>query len=420
MPRGERKGRLEKAAVCLKWSAHVVFSIGRAVGCGSAASRCDPSSRLQSNDRMDKKFRVFATCDIGEAIDLLRKRGYEVEVYPHPEAPPKSLIIEKVKAGIDGLITTLRDPIDAEVFEAGKRKLKVVAQIAVGFDNINRADANRYKIPFTHTADVLTEATAEFAFFIMAMLARKMWPAERLTRENQWGYWHPYLPFLGDEVTGKTVAVIGTGRIGLAFIKKASGFDMNVLCYDPAYENHAFVKTIQEINDLRHARGLVKEKAWIKYVPFEQALREADFVSVHVPLLRPGESATPTYHLFNEQTLSLMKATAYLVNSSRGPVVDEAALALALRENWIAGAALDVYETEPLPMDSPLLDPAIADRCRLMPHFASAARITRLSTDPDKGMAGRCAQGLIDVLEGNYGGDVTKMPYVVNKEAFGK
>ena len=367
---------------------------------------------------MDKKFRVFATCDIGEAIDVLRKRGYEVEVYPHPEAPPKSVILEKVHSGIDGLITTLRDAIDAQVFEAGQGKLKVVAQIAVGFDNINRADANRYKVPFTHTADVLTEATAEFAFFMMGALARKMWSAEHLTRENQWGYWHPYLPFLGDEVTGKTVAVIGTGRIGLAFIKKSVGFDMNVLCYDPAYQNHAFVKTIQEIYELRHARGLTKEKAWIKYLAFEEALRHADFVSVHVPLLRKGESNTPTYHLFNEQTLSLMKSTAYLVNTSRGPVVDEAALALALRENWIAGAALDVYEKEPLPADSPLRDPAIADRCRLMPHFASAARITRLSTDPEKGMAGRCVQGLIDVLEGNYGGDVTKMPYVVNKEAF--
>ncbi len=369
---------------------------------------------------MSKKFRVFATCDIGEAIDLLRKRGYEVEVYPQPEAPPKSLIIEKVRSGVDGLITTLRDPIDAEVFEAGKGMLKVVGQIAVGFDNINRADANRYKVPFTHTADVLTEATAEFAFFMMGTLARKMWTAEHLTRENQWGYWHPYLPFLGDEVTGKTVAVIGTGRIGLAFIKKCTGFDMNVLCYDPAYENHAYLKAIQEVNDLRHARGLVKEKAWIKYVPFEEALRGADFVSVHVPLLRAGESATPTYHLFNETTLRLMRPTAYLVNTSRGPVVSEAALARALRDNWIAGAALDVYEKEPLPVDSPLRDPAIADRCRLMPHFASAARITRLSTDPDKGMAGRCAQGLIDVLEGNYGGDVTKMPYVVNKEGFTK
>jgi glyoxylate reductase len=369
---------------------------------------------------MTKKFRVFATCDIGESIELLRKRGYEVEVYPQPKAPPKSLILEKVKSGIDGLITTLRDPIDAEVFEAGKGKLRVVAQIAVGFDNINRADANRYKIPFTHTADVLTEATAEFAFFMLGALARKMWTAEHLLRENKWDYWHPYLPFLGDEVTGKTIAIIGTGRIGLAMIKKCAGFDMNILCYDPAYQNHEFVKAIQEIKDLLQARAIAKEKTWIKYTTVDDALREADFVSVHVPLLREGESDTPTYHLFNERTLRMMKPTAFLVNTSRGPVVDEAALARALREKWIAGAALDVYEKEPLPADSPLRDPAIEDRCRLFPHFASAAKITRLSTDPNKGMAGRCVQGLIDVLEGNYGGDVTKMPYVVNKEAFGK
>jgi glyoxylate reductase len=172
--------------------------------------------------------RVFATCDIGDALNILRQRGYDLEVYPKPEAPPKSLIIEKVKSGVDGLITTLRDPIDAEIFAAGDTTLKVVAQFAVGFDNINRADANQYKVPFTNTADVLTEATAEFAFFLMGALARKLWPAEHLTRENRWGYWHPYLPFLGDEVTGKTVAVIGTGRIGLAMIKKCAGFDMNI------------------------------------------------------------------------------------------------------------------------------------------------------------------------------------------------
>ena len=116
---------------------------------------------------MTAQFRVFATCDIGESIDLLRNRGYEVEVYSLPDPPPKSLIIEKVKSGIDGLITTLRDRIDAEVFGAGGT-LKVVAQYAVGFDNINRADANRFKIPFTNTGDVLTETTAEFAFFILA------------------------------------------------------------------------------------------------------------------------------------------------------------------------------------------------------------------------------------------------------------
>jgi glyoxylate reductase len=367
---------------------------------------------------MSKNFRVFATCDIGPALDVLRKRGYQLEVYPEPKAPPKSLILDQVRSGIDGLITTLRDQIDAEVFEAGKGKLKVVAQLAVGFDNINRADAKRFKVPFTNTADVLTEATAEFAFFIMGDLARRTWPAEHLTRENKWGFWHPYLPFLGDEVTGKTIAIIGTGRIGLAMIKKCAGFDMNILCYDPAYQNHEFISGIQETMDLRHARGIQKERTWIKYVSFEEALHDADFVSVHVPLIREGESSTPTFHLFNERTLRMMKPTAFLVNTSRGPVVDEAALARALKENWIAGAALDVYEKEPLPADSPLRDPAIEDRCRLLPHFASAGRITRLSPDPDKGMAGRCVQGLMDVLEGNYGGDVKKMPYVVNKEAF--
>ncbi len=366
------------------------------------------------------KARVFATCDIGESINLLRAKGYDVEVYPKPEAPPKELIIEKVKSGVDGLITTLRDKIDAEIFEAGKGTLKVVAQIAVGFDNINRADANKYKIPFTNTADVLTEATAEFAFFMMGALARKLWTAEHLTRENKWGYWHPYLPFLGDEVTGKTVSVIGTGRIGLAMIKKCAGFDMNILCYDPAYQNHDYVKAIQETMDLRHTRGIQREKTWIKYVSLDEALAQGDFVSVHVPLLREGESPTPTFHLFNETNLRKMKPTAFLVNTSRGPVVDEAALAKALRENWIGGAALDVYEKEPLSPDSPLRDLAIEDRCRLMPHFASAGKITRLSTDPDKGMAGRCAQGLMDVLEGHYGGNFTKMPYVVNKEAFAK
>ena len=366
----------------------------------------------------DKKFRVFATCQIGEAIELLRQRGYDVEVYPGPEAPPKKLIVEKVGSGVDGLITTLRDPIDAEIFEAGKGKLKVVAQIAVGFDNINRADANRFKVPFTHTADVLTEATAEFAFFMLGALARKLWDAEKLLRENRWGAWHPFLPFLGDEVTGKTIAIIGTGRIGLAMIKKCTGFDMNILCYDPAYQNHDFINGIQKIKDLRQQLGISHDKTWIKYVTLEQALREADYISIHVPLVRPDESDTPTLHLINEKTLRVMKPTAMLVNTSRGPVVDEKAVAKALRENWIAGAALDVFEKEPLPADSPLRDGAIEDRARLYPHFASAAKITRLSTDPNKGMAGRCVQGLIDVLENHYGGDPSKMPYVVNKEAF--
>src|SRR6187551_3182278 len=260
-----------------------------------------------------ERFRVFATSRIGDAAEkLLRARGYDLEVFQGPEAPAKKLIVEKVESGIDGLITTLRDPIDAEIFEAGKSSLKVVAQIAVGFDNINRADANKYKIPFTHTADVLTEATAEFAFLMMGMLARKMYASERLVREQTWPSWHPFLPFLGDEVTGKTIAIIGTGRIGLAMIKKCSGFDMNILCYDPAYQNHEYIKAIHDLMDLRHARGIQKEKTWIKYVEFEDSLRGADYVSLHVPLLREGEADKPTYHLINENTLKLMKPTAYL------------------------------------------------------------------------------------------------------------
>jgi len=365
----------------------------------------------------NQKFRVYATCHIGDAAEnLLRKKGYELEVYPGPEAPPKQLIVEKVRSGADGLITTLRDPIDAEVFAAGNGTLKVVSQIAVGFDNINRADANRYKVPITNTAEVLNDATAEFAFLMMGTLARRMWDSEKMVREHKWGAWHPFLPFLGDEVSGKTIAVLGTGRIGLALIKKCLGFDMNVLCYDPVYHNERFVSDMQLLMDLRHKLGMVKEKNWIRYAPLDEALSQADYVSLHVPLIREGK--TPTYHLINERTLKLMRKEAYLINASRGPVVDEHALATALKERLIAGAALDVFEKEPLAADSPLLDPEIENRCRLFHHFASAGRITRLSTDPEKGMAGRCIQGLMDVLEGNYGGDITRMPYVVNKEAW--
>lgn len=363
------------------------------------------------------KFKVFATCHIGDAAEsLLREKGCDLDIYPGPEAPQKSVIVDKVRSGVDGLITTLRDPIDAEVFEAGKGTLKVVSQIAVGFDNINRADANRYRVPFTNTPEVLNDTTAEFAFFMMGALSRRLWDSERMVREGKWGAWHPFLPFLGDEITGKTIAIIGTGRIGLALIKKCTGFDMNVLCYDPVYQNHRFAADIQELMDLRHRLGMVKEKNWIKYVSLEEALAEADYVSLHVPLVREGKM--PTYHLINERTLKLMRKDAYLINAARGPVIDEAALAKALKERWIAGAALDVFEHEPLSSESPLLDPEIEDRCRLYPHFASAGRITRQSVDAEKGMAGRCVQGLLDVLEGNYGGDRTRMPYVVNKEAW--
>ncbi|HJZ13691.1 MAG TPA: NAD(P)-dependent oxidoreductase, partial [Acidobacteriota bacterium] len=206
---------------------------------------------------MPSNIRIFATADIGkDAIDRLRAQGYEVEVYPDVEAPPKSLILEKVRSGISALITTLRDKVDEEVFTAGEGTLRIVAQDAVGFNNIDRNAANRHRIPFSNTADVLTEATAEFAFFILGCVARKLYPSERLVEEGKWPSWHPYEPFLGDEVTGRTIAVIGTGRIGKALIKKASGFDMNILCYDSEYQDHKFVQSMQRVMDLRFAEKL--------------------------------------------------------------------------------------------------------------------------------------------------------------------
>jgi len=359
------------------------------------------------------KFRVFATCDIGEeALGRLSERGYDLEVYERVEPPPKELIIAKVKSGIDALITTLRDPIDEEVLQAGQGALKVVAQDAVGFDNIDRVAANRLRIPFTNTADVLTDATAEFAFFMLGCVSRKLYSSEQMVREKQWKTWHPYRPFLGDEVTGKTVAVIGTGRIGKAFMKKCSGFDMNILCFDPVFEDQQFTAKLRTLFDLKAREGLSRRRNIIKYASFEEALREADYISLHVPL------TDETKHMISDDQIALMKSTAYLINTSRGPVIDEAALYRALKAGMIAGAALDVFEKEPLPDDSPLRDPEISERLRLFHHFASGGRQTRLSPDPEIGMAGRCVQGLIDVLECHYGGDPKKMPYVVNKEAF--
>jgi len=364
-------------------------------------------------------YRIFATTDIGqEALQRLRDKGWALEVYDKVEPPPKALILEKVRGGIDALITTLRDPIDDEVLAAGKAgNLKVVAQDAVGFDNIDRAAANRHRIPFSHTADVLTDATAEFAFLIMGAVARMTWPSEQMVREQTWSTWHPYHPWLGDEITGKTVAVIGTGRIGKSFIKKAVGFDMDVLCYDPVYQDRKYVEGVQRVMDAREREGFTRRKQKIAYVSFEQALREADFVSLHVPLTRPGEAEEPTFHLMDERRLKMMKRTAYLVNTSRGPIVDEGALARALLEGTIAGAALDVFEKEPLPATSPLRDERLKLKLRMFHHFASAGRATRLSPDPDVGMAGRTVQAVIDVLENRYP-DPGKGPYVVNKEAF--
>ncbi|HWP44492.1 MAG TPA: NAD(P)-dependent oxidoreductase, partial [Blastocatellia bacterium] len=286
--------------------------------------------------------RVFATADIGQqALDRLREHGYEVEVYSEIDPPPKSLIIEKVLGGIDALITTLRDTIDEEVFEAGRGRLRVVAQMAVGIDNIDRDAANRFGVPFTNTADVLTEATAEFALFIMGAVSRRLYSSEKLVEENRWGSWHPYHPFLGDEVTGKTVAVIGAGRIGKAFARKCVGLDMDIRLHSSKTRDDLFVDFIDREMQLRYEAGFSRRRRSIRYASFEEALGEADYVSLHVPLTMPGQSDAPTFHMMDRAAFGLMKSTAYLINTARGPIVDEAALYEALINGGIAGAALD-------------------------------------------------------------------------------
>jgi glyoxylate reductase len=370
-------------------------------------------------DAVATLFKIYATCDIGAAaLARLRERGWELEVYEHAEAPPRELVLAKIRAGAHVLITTLRDRVDTQILEAGAASgLKLVAQNAVGVDNIDRAAATRLRIPFTNTPDVLTEATAEFAFFLMGCVARKTYPSEQMVRENRWTGWHPYLPWLGDEVTGRTVAVVGLGRIGRSFVHKAVGFDMDVLGV-ASRSDPAFAQGVQAVMDARHAAGFSARRRRFEYVSLDEALPRADFVSLHVPLTQPGSAVSPTLHLIDERRLRAMKPTAYLVNTSRGPVVDETALVAALRARTIAGAALDVFAVEPLPADSPLRAPDLALTLRLFHHFGSGARATRLSPDPDVGMAGRTVQSVIDVLEGRYP-DLRDLPHLVNREAFG-
>ncbi len=333
-------------------------------------------------------------------------------MHPGTDPPPYELLVERVSSGIAALVTSLRDRIDEPLLRAGEGTLRVIAQDAVGFDNIDRQAANRLKIPFTHTPDVLTDATAEFALFMMGSVARRLYPSERLVREGQWTTWHPYLPFLGDEVAGKTVAVVGVGRIGRAFAQKCLGLGVDLQLHNRSGVDSAFVNGLQRILDLQYKEGFSERRCRVEVVTLEKAFEQGDFVSIHLPL---NDS---TRALIDREKLGWMKPTAFLINSARGPIVEEAALVQALTSGSIAGAALDVFEAEPLPGDSALRAPELAGRVRLFHHFGSGGRTTRLSPDPQKGMGGRCVQGVIDVLEGRYGADPSRMPWVVNKEAF--
>jgi len=311
--------------------------------------------------------KVFITRQIPEAgIKLLQDKGYEVSVYQGDEMIPRAELLESVK-GCDAILPLLTDKMDAEVFEAAGPQLKVVANYAVGFDNINLEDAKKHNVFTTNTPDVLTETVAEHAFGLILSIAQRITEGDRFTRAGKYHGWKPML-MLGNDVSHKTLGVLGLGRIGSRVAHHgAKGFDMNVIYYD-VKRNEAFEK--------EYGAEFVADP--------EELLKRADFISVHVPLL------PTTKHLINAERLKMMKPTAYLVNTSRGPVIDEAALVDALKNKVIRGAGLDVFENEPR------LTPGLADleNIILTPHAASATEETRAK------MSEVAALNIIDALEG--------------------
>jgi len=311
------------------------------------------------------KPKIYVTRKLPErGLQIIRKH-FDMEVWPEYAPPPKKTIIEKAK-NVDALATLLSDKIDAEVFNAAP-KLKIVSQLAVGFDNIDIPEATKRGIYVTNTPEVLTDTTADFAWALLMALARRVIEADKYVRTGQWKVgWHPDM-MAGRDIYNATIGVVGAGRIGYAVAKRATGFSMKILFYDVV------------------PRPEIEKDFGAKKVDLDTLLRESDFVSIHVPLMKE------TQHLINEQKLKLMKKTAYLINNSRGPVVDEKALYKALKEGWIAGAGLDVFEQEPTPADNPLLK---LDNVAVAPHISSASIETRSK------MGEMVAENLVAFFEG--------------------
>ena len=322
------------------------------------------------------KPKVYVTRQLfDEAIEILEEHA-DVEVYEGvDDAIPRELLLEKV-ADVEGLLSLLTERIDAEVMDAAEG-LKVISNYAVGYNNIDVAAATERGIYVTNTPGILTDTTADAAFALLMAAARRIPEADRHIRARGWIHaWGPRM-FIGTDVHGKTLGILGMGRIGSAIAKRAKGFDMKVIYHD-----------IYRREDLEEELG-------IAYKSREEVLREADFVSLHVPL-------TPeTHHMIGAGELAAMKETAILINTSRGPVVDEEALYEALRDGAIAGAGLDVFEVEPINPGSPLLD---LDNIVLTPHLASGSVETRTK------MAVMAATNLVSVLQGK------EPPNLVNPE----
>jgi len=309
--------------------------------------------------------RVFATRIIPEEGLGLVRAAANLEVWQHPLPPPKDEIIKAVR-DCDGLLSLLTDRIDAKVMDSAGR-LRVISNYAVGFDNIDVPAATERGILVCNTPGVLTEATADLAWALLMASARHIVRAHEYVRDGKWQTWEPML-FLGYDILGATLGLVGLGRIGKAMAQRARGFAMHVLYFDPIRDPSA------------------ERELGVHFADLETLLRESDFVSLHCPL-------TPeTRHLINADRLAMMKPTAILINAARGPIVQEAALIEALRSRTIAGAGLDVTEVEPLSPHSPLLQ---LDNVTIVPHIGSGTFTAR------RRMAVIAAQNLVAALKGD-------------------
>lgn len=320
--------------------------------------------------------KVFVTRQIPEASIASLREQFDVTVNPHDRVLSREELLAGVK-GMDAVLCLLTDTIDSEVFEAAGPQCRIFADYAVGYNNIDVAEATKRGLIVTNTPEVLNDATADLAWALLFAASRRVVESDRFAREGKFKGWGPML-LLGRDITGKKLGIIGAGRIGYNFAKKAKGFDMEVL--------YTSTKPNADMDNQLGAR----------FVDKETLLKESDFISVHIPL-------TPTTrHYISEKELKLMKKTAVLINTSRGPVIDEKALVQALQSGWIWGAGLDVFENEPD------IEPGLMklDNVVIVPHIASATIETRTN------MGLIAAGNIINVLNGN-GPDTCVNPEVL-------
>jgi glyoxylate reductase len=317
--------------------------------------------------------KVLATRPLFPAAQQILNASCEVDYWTRPERISKEELFRRI-ADKEGLVCLLTDKVDGELLAAAP-KLRIAANVAVGYDNISLVECTKRGVAATNTPGVLDETTADFAWTLLMAAARRLGEGEELARSGKWTGWD-LDQLVGADVWGKTLGLVGFGRIGRAVARRASGFQMKVIYHDA-------VRVPLDVERGFHA----------EYRDLSALLGEADFVSLHVPLL------PETRGLFNAKTLSLMKPTSFLINTSRGPVVDEAALVQALEKKQIAGAALDVYEKEPL-INPGLKRPNVV----LAPHIASASLETRTK------MACMAAENVVSLLKGR------RPPNILNPE----